>query len=262
MTSGTLVLLAIAGVGAGLVGTVTGLASLVSYPALIAAGLGPVAANVTNTVSLVGIGVGAMHGSRPELRGQRARVRRLAVPAVLGGVAGGALLLFTPSGSFAKIVPWLIALGSIAVLLRPRPAPLPGGDSTVAGQPDPAPAPIQQHDRWLWLGTLLVSVYGGYFGAAAGVLMVGLFLLLTGETLARVSAARTAVLFLANGIAALSFALFGPVHWAAAISMGVGTVVGGRLGPIVLRRSPDGLLRVLICLAGVGLAVHLGLDAY
>ncbi len=263
MTLETLGLLGLAGVAAGLVGTVTGLASLVSYPALIAAGLAPVAANVTNTVSLVGIGVGGIQGSRPELRGQRDRVLRLAVPAVLGGVAGGSLLLFTPSAAFAKVVPWLIGLGSIAVLVRPRPAPLPGGDSETAGVPHPsAPEPVRRHDRWLWIGTFFVSVYGGYFGAAAGVLMIGLLLLLTGDNLARVSATRTVLLFLANGIAAVYFGLFGPVHWTAAISMGAGTMIGGRLGPMVLRRSPDRPLRVLIAAVGLGLAIRYGFEAY
>jgi hypothetical protein len=254
MTFGTAALLVLAGLGAGLIGNVAGLASLVSYPALLVAGLGPVAANVTNTVALVGSGIGGIHGSRPELMGQRARVRGLAVPAVGGGAAGGVLLLITPAGGFEKVVPWLIALGSVAVLLRPRPSPV-----RLAGGADLGP---DARDRWLWWGVLLISVYGGYFGAAAGVLLVALLLLLTGESVARSSAARTILLFLANGVAALYFAIFGPVDWLAALWMGSGVVAGSRLGPMILRRAPERPIRILIAVAGMGLAIRLGLEAY
>ncbi len=246
----TLAWLVLAGIAAGLVGTVAGLATLVSYPALLAAGLAPVAANVTNTVALTGNALGGIHGSRPELTGQRELVRRLVPPAVLGGVAGGLLLLLTPSEAFARIVPWLVGLASLAVLLRPRP-------EAVAGR-----ATSRRHDRLLRSGVLLVGVYGGYFGAAAGVLLLALILWFTGESVARGSAARTLLLSLANGVAAVTFALAGPVHWPAALAMASGFVAGSRLGPVVLRHSPDAVLRPVIALAGLGVAVHLGLDAY
>lgn len=109
-------LLLIAGVGAGLTGSIAGLASLISYPALLGAGLAPVTANVTNTVALVFSGVGSVAGSRPELRGQADRVRRLGVVGVAGGLVGGALLLSTPDGAFEKVVPWLIGFGSLTIL--------------------------------------------------------------------------------------------------------------------------------------------------
>ena len=220
-----------------------------SYPALLAAGLAPVAANVTNTVALMGNALGGLHGSRPELAGQRARVRRLVLPAVAGGLTGGILLLLTPSGAFERIVPWFIGLGSIAVLVRP------GAESLAAAHHD-------RHDRVLWWGVLLVGVYGGYFGAAAGVLLLALILWFTGETVARGSAVRLTLLSLANGVAAVTFALAGPVHWPAALVMGAGFVAGSRLGPVVLRHSPDAVLRVAIALAGLAVAVHLGIAAY
>jgi uncharacterized membrane protein YfcA len=248
MDAATLLMLSLAGVGAGLVGTVAGLASLVSYPALLAAGLGPLAANVTNTVALVGNAVGGLHGSRPELSGQRARIRRLVPPAVVGGTAGGALLLVTPPDAFERIVPWLIGLGSLAVLVRPDPQVLTGGS--------------RRHDRLLWWGVLAVAVYGGYFGAAAGVLLLALILYLTGENVARGSAVRLTLLSLANAVAALTFAFAGPVHWPAALVMGAGFVAGSRLGPVVLRRSPDAAMRFLVAAAGVAMAVHLGIEAY
>jgi uncharacterized membrane protein YfcA len=215
----------------------------VSYPALLAAGLAPVAANVTNTVALTGVALGGLHGSRPELTGQRARVRRLVLPAVAGGLTGGVLLLLTPSDAFERIVPWFIGLGSIAVLVRP------GAESLAA-------AHHGRHDRVLWWGVLLVWVY------AAGVLLLSLILWFTGETVARGSAVRLTLLSLANGVAALTFALAGPVHWPAALVRGAGVVAGSRLGPVVLRHSPDAVLRVAIALTGVAVAVHLGVAAY
>lgn len=239
----------LAGVGAGLVGSTAGLASLISYPALLGVGLPPVTANVTNTVALVFSGVGAALGSRPELRGQGRRLRRLGPVAVVGGATGGALLLLTPPGAFERVVPWLIGLASVAILLQPRPQFLQqmhdGGDS---------PA--------LVAGVLLIGVYGGYFGAAAGVLLLALLLAGTGETLARSNAAKNAVLALANGVAALAFVLLAPVQWAAALPLGAGFLAGGRIGPPVVRHAPARLVRALIAVAGLALALVLGVDAY
>jgi uncharacterized protein len=242
-------LLVLAGVGAGLSGSIAGLAALVSYPALLAVGLAPVTANVTNTVALVFSSVGSVAGSRPELRGQRGRIRQLGVVAVAGGVAGGALLLLTPRDSFERIVPWLIGLGSLTILVPRRPAL----------HPEDLHLPAS---RLLVGGTFLIGIYAGYFGAAAGVLMVALLLIATSETLARCNALKNVLVGLANVIAATIFAIFGPVHWVAVIPLAAGLLVGGRIGPIVVRHSPARALRVLIALAGVGLAIHLGLDAY
>jgi hypothetical protein len=241
--------LVLAGFGGGLVGSVAGLASLVSYPALLAAGLPPVSANVSNTVALVFGGVGSVSGSVVELRGQRAQARRLGAIAIAGGMCGGLLLLATPSGAFVRIVPWLIAGASLAILIRRRP----GG-----------PMPAEGHrPTWaLSVGVFLVAVYGGYFGAAAGVLLLALLLIASGETLARSNAMKNLLLGLANAVAAVAFVAFGPVRWSAVVPLAVGFLVGGRLGPIVVRKAPAGPLRVLIAAAGLGLAIHLGLDAY
>jgi uncharacterized membrane protein YfcA len=195
----------------------------------------------------MGGAAGGLHGSRPELAGRRAWVRRLVAPAVLGGAAGGALLLLTPADTFERVVPWLIGLASVAVLLRPRPEP-PGDGS--------------RHDRRLWWGVLAVACYAGYFGAAAGVVLLALILGLTGENVARASAMRLALLSLANAVAALTFAVAGPVHWPAALAMGAGFLAGGRLGPVVLRHVPDRALRVGIALTGLAVAVRLALTTY
>lgn len=238
----------LAGVGGGLTGSVAGLASLVSYPALLAVGLPAVSANVTNTVALVFSSIGSVWGSRPELVGQRHRVRTLAVVAMAGGILGGTLLLLTPSGQFARLVPWLIGGASLAVLIPRR---------------NTAPASAAEKPTWeLAVVVFFVGVYGGYFGAAAGVLLLAALMFMTGEPLPRSNALKNVLLGLANGVAAVAFAVFGPVHWVEAVPMAVGLFIGGRTGPIVVRHSPAGAIRVAIAIAGVGLAVHLGLDAY
>lgn len=241
--------LVLAGFGGGVTGSVAGLASLVSYPALLAVGLPPVAANVSNTVALVASSAGSVLGSRPELRGQRARARRLGVVAVLGGATGGALLLATPSGSFALVVPWLIGLASLGVLVRRR--------ASTSGH-----APSREGGVALPVGVYLVGVYGGYFGAAAGVLLLSFLLFSTGETLARGNAMKNLLAGLANGVAAVAFVVFGPVHWLDVLPLAAGFLAGGRLGPVIVRRVPATPLRVLIACVGLGLAVHLGIDAY
>ena len=241
-------LLVLAGVGGGLAGSIAGIASLVSYPALLAAGLAPVAANVTNTVALVFQSMGTTHGSLPELRGQRKLLERLIVPAMLGGTVGGVLLLLTPSDAFERIVPWLIGGAAVAILVRPRPH-----------QHEDA---RQGRSLLLQGGVFLTAIYGGYFGAAAGVVMLALLLTFTGDTLPRVAAIRTILLGSANAVAAVYFAFSGPVHWSAVLPLAIGLFAGGRIGPLVVRHAPADALRVVIALCGMGLAIKLALDAY
>jgi len=241
-------LLVLAGAGAGLIGSIAGLASLISYPALLATGLSPLSANVTNTVALVLNGVGAVSASRPELVGQRPRIVRLSVAGLCGGVAGAALLLLTPSGAFERIVPFLIALAAVAILVQRPPRELAGGPP---------------RDHWVLVpGTVVVGIYAGYFGAAAGVLLLAMLLLVTGEGVPRSNALKNVVLALANGVAAIGYAVFADVAWLAALPLALGFFLGGRLGPRVVRRVPQTLLRRLIAIAGLGLALRLGLEAY
>jgi uncharacterized protein len=246
-----LLLLVCAGLGGGLAGSIAGLASLVSYPALLAVGLGPVAANVTNTVALIFSSLGSVSASRIELQGQAVRVRELAVAAVLGGAAGAGLLLLTPSDTFERIAPWLIGIASLTILLRPRVrAAEPGaGEHRGAG-------PV------LIGGVFLIGIYGGYFGAAAGVMLLALLLIGTDETLARSNALKNVVLGIANAVAAVGFSLLGPVHWVAVPPLALGLFAGGRLGPIVVRHSNAAVLRAAVGAAGLALAVKLGVDAY
>jgi uncharacterized membrane protein YfcA len=247
-------LLIVAGLGAGLTGSVAGLASLISYPALLATGIAPVTANVTNTVALVLSSVGSVSSSRPELRGQRARLLRLSLGALLGGATGAALLLLTPSSAFAKVVPWLIGGASAAMLLQRPPREL----AAEAAEHPHAPG----DPWWLPFVTFAVGIYGGYFGAAAGVLLLATYLLATGEGLPRSNALKNVVLGIANAVAGLAYVVLSPIAWSAALPLAIGLFCGGLLGPRVVRRAPQTLLRRVIALAGIGLAVRLGLQAY
>jgi len=246
--------LVLAGIGAGLTGSIAGLASLISYPALLAVGIPPVTANVTNTVSLVLNSVGSVSASRPELRGQARRLLPLGVAALLGGIVGAALLLLTPPGAFERIVPFLIAGASAAILVQRPPREL-----AEEGHRD---HPVPRDPGWLAPGTFGIAIYGGYFGAAAGVLMLAMYLLGTGETLPRGNALKNLILGVANSVAAVGFVLFASIAWSAALPLATGLFIGGRIGPRVVRRAPQKLLRRVIAVAGLGLAVHLGIQAF
>jgi uncharacterized membrane protein YfcA len=241
--------LLVAGVLAGVAGSVAGLASLVSYPALLAVGLPALTANVTNTVALVLYTVGAASFSRRELAGQAARLRRLAMITVVGGATGAALLLSTPAEVFELLVPVLIGAASLVLLLQPGITRLAGGM-------------VDERSPALLAGVFGVGVYAGYFGAAAGVVLLALLTVAVAEPLARLVAARNVALGLANLVAAAGFALFGPVRWAAAAPLAAGFLIGGGIGPGLVRRLPGNRLRVGIALLGLGLAVKLGLDTF
>jgi uncharacterized membrane protein YfcA len=237
-----LVAIAVAGFAAGLVGFITGLASLISYPALLAVGLSPVAANVTNTVAMVAVSGGSVANSVSELATDKARLIRLAVIASVGGAVGAAILLLAPGQSFAMVVPVLVAMASGAILLQPRLRRLAGKRTF------PVLFPV---------GVFLGAVYGGYFGAGAGVMVLALILVCTSEPMWRAAIERSYVLGLANLVAAIGFAFFGPVHWPAAIAMAIGGFAGGWCGPPVVRRIDQDLLRIVVAVCGLGLALWL-----
>ncbi len=242
-------LLLVAGVAAGLTGSVAGLASIASYPALLAAGLPAVVANQTNTVSLAFGSVGSISASRPELRGQRTLTRRLAVLGLAGGVCGGALLLTLPGASFERAVPVLVAVGSGAMLVRSRLVE----DVHADGPPHVGRAEV---------GAFVIGIYGGYFGAGAGVMLLAMLLHTTHTNLPRANGVKNVVLGLANGVAAVMFSLFGDVRWSVVLPLGAGALGGGRLGPWVVRRIPHEPLRIGIAVAGLALAAKLAVDTY
>jgi len=228
------------GVTAGLVSTIVSLASLVSYPALLAMGLPPVAANVSNTVALVFTGLGSVAGSRRELAGQGRRVLAVGAVSAVGGAIGAVVLLRTPPGAFVVAVPVLIAGACAAILLQPR--------LTLRARTSGRPP-----SRWWAAGILAAAVYVGYFGAAGGVLMLAALGGALRDELLRLNALKNAVSLFANGVAAVGFVAFGPVRWDVVVPLGAGFLVGGRVGPALARRLPAGRLRVLI--AGCGFAV-------
>ncbi|HVW42663.1 MAG TPA: sulfite exporter TauE/SafE family protein [Amycolatopsis sp.] len=250
MDAPALIFLLVAGVGAGLTGSVAGLASLVSYPALLAVGLSPISANVTNTLAMLGTTVGAAAGSRPELAGQRARLATLCLVTGVGGACGAALLLVTPADTFTAIVPFLIAAASILLLFAPRLRNYSANPSASVLGP------------WTAAAAFGVAIYGGYFGAAAGVLMLALLSSVWVQSLARSNAAKTIATGAANLVAAVVFAFTGNVNWPAMLALGLGSVIGSWIGPAIVRRVPATPLRIVIALAGLGLAASLAWQAF
>ncbi len=240
-------LLVLAGLGSGIVGYAAGLASLVSFPVLLALGIPPLTANVTNSVALTGVTLGGVVSARPELVGQRRRILTFGAIAVVGGAAGALLLLRLPPGVFERVVPWLVAFGSVVLLLRPLLRRWHAG---------------RLHERHpvVLVVVGLVTVYCGYFGAAAGVLLLAPFGAVLPDRLARLSALRSVVVGAANTTAAIIFAVAGTVQWSAVLPLVLGAVLGSWLGPPVVRRVPETPLRVVVALAGLGLAVSLYLD--
>lgn len=244
-----LLLLVLAGIAAGTVGYATGLASLISYPALLLAGLPPMTANVTNTVALVASGVGSFAKSGRVLLvddGGKSFARD-ALMALAGGVVGAAALLLAPPSIFVVVVPYLVALASVALLLQPRLRARVGERA--------------EHPGWWVAGVFLVAIYGGYFGAGAGVMFVALAMVLTGLPLWRATLLKSALLGIANAVAAIGFLVFADVHLVAALAMGAGCLLGGWLGPPIVERLPATPLRITIGVAGLGLAVWLAVGS-
>ena len=245
------VILALLGAGilAGVTSTVAALASVVSYPVLLALGLPPVSANVTNTVALVFTGAGAAAGSRQELAGQGGLVARLGLVAAAGGAAGAAVLLLTPPSAFQAVAPCLIGGASVLLTIQSKIRSLnarPGGERS-----------------WPLRGALCtVAVYIGYFGAAGGIGLLAVLTAMLDQPLPRVNAVKNVMTGLANAAAAVGFAIFGPVRWEAAAPLAAGFLIGGWIGPALVRRLPARPLRTGIGVCGIALAVRLGLSAY
>ncbi|MFZ0160584.1 MAG: sulfite exporter TauE/SafE family protein [Kineosporiaceae bacterium] len=237
------------GVVAGLVGSVISLASVVSYPALLALGMSPLTANVTNTAALSFSGIGSVLRSREELIGLGGSVARLAPMSAIGGTLGAAVLLNASERSFELVVPVLIAAASSALLLQPR---------------------LQRHERFgvrgltpvTMLGVLAVAIYTGYFGAAGGVLLMVALGWVLEVSIVRRNAVKNALAAVANGVAAVALMAFGPVDFPAVLPLAVGFLLGGLIGPSVSRRVGDPWLRVLICGSGLAVAAVLAWRTY
>jgi uncharacterized membrane protein YfcA len=237
--------LVLAGTVAGLIGSAGGITSLVSYPALLAVGLPALSANIANNVALVGCWPGSALASRPELHGKAPWLWRWTGVAATGAAAGSGLLLVTPSGVFARVVPFLVAAGSLVFEPRLR------SWRQSRGTPN--------HKLALPAGLLALSVYNGYFGAGAGVMILTLLLVLVDRHLPTANALKNMLIGAAAVASAMIFVLFGSVNWSAAAPLALGMLAGSRVGPLVARRLPANLLRHLIVLLGMALAIYLWL---
>jgi uncharacterized membrane protein YfcA len=261
-------LLLLGGVGlvVGAINTVAGGGSLLSFPTLLALGYSPLVANVTNTVGVFPSSAGGALGYRRELAGQRRNWMLLAAICTAGSLIGAWLLLVLPASSFEAAVPALIGVAALLTLVQPwlarrmrarsaQPVAVvaAGGGTVEAAEPPPVPI----HRQWVLLAAvLLISVYGGYFGAAIGVLLVAVLGLFLHDTLQRNNALKTSLTVVVNGVAALAFSLLGPVVWSAALTLAVTTGLGGMLGATIARRLSDRALRWAVVAIGLAAAVY------
>lgn len=230
-----------AGVAAGTINAVVGSGTLITFPVLLAVGYAPVVANVSNTVGLVPGSASAAYGYRRELRGQGGRLLRLGTASLLGGVTGGLLLLVLPASAFRAIVPALIALACVLVVIQPTVT------RRLPCRPQPAPA----HGGPLLLaGVYGAGIYGGYFGAGQGVLLIALLGLGLREDLQRINGAKNTLAGLVNFVAAVLFIAVADVAWLPALLIAGGSILGGQVGAKLGRRLPPGALRGVVVAVG------------
>ncbi|MEU4229340.1 sulfite exporter TauE/SafE family protein [Nonomuraea sp. NPDC026600] len=237
-----------AGIAAGAINAVVGSGSLVTFPALVAIGIDPVVANVSNNIGLVPGSFTGAYGYRAELAGQRERLLRLGPASAIGSLIGGILLLFLDPSVFKVVVPVLIGLSCVLVVVQPK---LSGWLSARREEADPHGGVL------LWLGVLGAGIYGGYFGAAQGVLLIGLLGSFLTEPLQRVNAAKNVLALIVNGTAAVLFILIAHVDWWAVLAVAVGATLGGFIGGTFGRRIPAPVLRGIIVCVGIAAIVKL-----
>ncbi len=245
MDAGTAALLAGAGFGAGVVNAVAGGGSLITFPALLAAGYPSVAANVTNAVAVLPGYIGGSLAYRRELGGQGARIRALALTSAAGAASGAALLLLSPASVFEAIVPWLILAACGLLAVQPRVA-------AAARRRHASPSP-----RLLHAALFVATVYGGYFGAGLGIMLLAILGVFVDDGLQHLNALKGVLSLLVAVVGAVGFAVFGPIAWDAAAIIGVTCLLGGVAGVGVARRLPAGVLRAVVIAYGVGVAIAL-----
>ena len=246
------------GVAAGAVNAVVGSGSLITFPTLLAFGFPPVVANVSNNVGLVSGNISGAAGYRRELTGQRSRLTRLGVISAAGGLAGAAALLALPSSSFQVIVPALILIACVLVLIQPwLSGRIIAGRKSPAEQNGAAPTGGERISPVLGAGVFASAAYGGYFGAAQGVLVIGLLGTFLDESMQRVNGAKNVLVAFVNASAAVVYIIFAHVAWLVVLLIAVGSTLGGLLGARFGRRLPPQALRIFVVLIGVVSAVKL-----
>jgi uncharacterized protein len=243
--------LAVAGAGlvAGAVNTIVGSGSLITFPTLLGVGLSAVPANVSNTIGLVSGSASGAVGYRHELAGQRRRVLSLMPAAALGGLTGAVLLLVYP-GAFRAVVPFLILVAVGLVLVQPR----------VTARQRRLGRRREHPGVALHAGTFATAIYGGYFGAAQGVIFLALLAVSLDDDLQRLNGVKNVIAAVVNGVAAVLFMFSGKVVWLAVLLLLVGSTIGGQVGARIGRRIPANVLRAVIAVVGTAVAVTLLLD--
>lgn len=247
MTPIEIVAIVAAGLAAGTINAIVGSGSLITFPTLLALGYPPVVANVSNTVGLVPGALSGAIGYRRELAGQRSRALRLGIGSVLGGLTGGVLLLALPATSFERIVPFLILVAVVLVALQPRLSAAMAHRRTTG----------EEHTIPLFVTIYLTGIYGGYFGAAQGVILIALLGIFLSDDIQRLNGVKNVLGFLVNAVAAILFILVAPVDGQAALLLAVGSIAGGQLGAVVGRRLSPLVLRGVIIVVGTIVAVKL-----
>jgi uncharacterized membrane protein YfcA len=253
--AGDYVAVAAAAVAAGAVNAVAGGGTLITFPTLVALGVPPVSANVTNTVSLCPGYLAGSHAQRDDLRTQRDRLRRLTLVAAAGGLSGSILLIVIPAEAFRAAIPWLILLSCVLLAgqNRVRAWARPAGPATVTTRAQ-AVTPL------LGLTTFAAAVYGGFFGAGLGIMLLAVLGLFLDDTLVRLNALKQALSLLINVVAAVFFAFSGHVVWSVVPVMAVAALVGGALGGRLSRVIDADLLRNVVIVAGMAIAVSFWVD--
>jgi uncharacterized membrane protein YfcA len=248
LTSTRVLLLIVGGLGAGFFNGVAGGGSLISFPLLLALGYPALTANVTNTVGVWPGYAGGAAGFRKEISGQRDRLLQLSPVAVVGGVAGAILLLTTSSAVFRALAPWLVLGASLLFASQPLVRKALGG---------PDHTPPRTRPVLLTAGTFLASVYGGYFGAGLGVMLLAILGLALPDSIVRTSGLRTALSILVNGVAAVVFLIHGGLAWEAVGLLAAGSLVGGWFGARVALSIPAVALRIVVVIVGLATVVKL-----
>jgi uncharacterized protein len=248
MDVGEVVAIALAGLAAGTINTVVGSGTLITFPVLLAFGYAPVTANVSNTIGLVPGSVSGAVGYRRELTGQRSRVLRLGTASVLGGATGAVLLLVLPASAFKAIVPVFIAIALVLVVIQPR-----LNRALAERQIDRA----REGGLLTLVAVYATGVYGGYFGAAQGILLLGILGVALPQDLQRTNALKNVLAGLVNAVAGVYFAFAAHVEWAPAAIIAAASIVGGQLGAHYGRRLHPAALRGVIVVVGVSAIVRL-----
>ncbi len=248
MSFGEIVAIALAGLAAGTINTVVGSGTLITFPILLAFGYAPVTANVSNTIGLVPGSISGALGYRRELAGQRSRAIRLGTSSVLGGITGAVLLLVLPAAAFKAVVPVFIVIALALVVLQPRLKALLAERDIDA---------IHERGIVVALAVYLTGVYGGYFGAAQGILLLGILGVTLSQDLHRTNALKNVLAGLTNGVAGVYFMLAAHVNWGPSGIIAGASIVGAQLGARYGRRLPPAALRALIVVVGVSAIVRL-----